>query len=124
MRKLFVMAIAVLIVATACSSGKYADKIDKAVNKQQAFQKKLHKNHQADVDKKFDKKDANIYVFENGKYVMIAYKPLKNDAEAHYYTYQFKDGKVKYVKDFNSKGYYQKHKDDADYEEENMNLNE
>ena len=43
MRKLFVMAIAVLIVATACSSGKYADKIDKAVNKQQAFQKKLHK---------------------------------------------------------------------------------
>ena len=38
---------------------------------------------------------------------MIAYKPLKNDAEAHYYTYQFKDGKAKYVKDFNSKGYYQ-----------------
>lgn len=57
------MAIAVLIVATACSSGKYADKIDKAVNKQQAFQKKLHKNHQADVDKKFDKKRCQYLCF-------------------------------------------------------------
>lgn len=118
------MAVAILMIATACSSGKYADKIDKASNKQQKYQTHLHKDHKEDVDKKFDKKEANIYVFDDGKYVMIAYKPLKNDAEAQYFTYQFKDGKAKYLKAFNSKGYYQKHKEDADYEEENMNLNE
>ena len=34
-------------------------------------------------------KDANIYVYENGKYVVLAYKPLSNN-EVHYYQF---DGK-------------------------------
>ena len=122
MKKLFVMAVAILMIATACSSGKYADKIDKAVNKQQHYQKKLAEQHKGDIERKFDKKDANIYVYEKGKFVIIAYKPIKNDEEIHYYAYEYKDGKTTFKKDFNSKGYIQKH--DPDYKEENMDLDE
>src|SRR5699024_12250452 len=43
------------------------------------------------------------YVYEEGKYVMLAYKPFKDDEEVHYYTYSFKDDKANYLNDFNSK---------------------
>lgn len=68
------------------------------------------------------KKDANIYVYEKGKFVIIAYKPIKNDEEVHYYTYKFINGKAKFIKDFNPKGYSQKH--EPDYKEENMDVDE
>ncbi|MDU6734139.1 MAG: cystatin-like fold lipoprotein, partial [Staphylococcus epidermidis] len=71
-----------------------------------------------DEVKHFDKKDANIYVFDKGKYVVLEYKPLSDDAEARYYTYEFKDKKAYYNKDFNAKAYYQSH--EPDYKEENM----
>ncbi|MCI8278335.1 MAG: cystatin-like fold lipoprotein [Staphylococcus xylosus] len=122
MKKLLILLAIFGLVLAGCSSGKYADKIDKAVNKQQQYQKNLAKQQKGDVERKFDKKDANIYVNEKGKYVTIAYKPLKNDEEVHYYTYKFKDGKAKYIKDFNSKGYLNKH--EPDYKEENMDLEE
>ncbi|MEN3089361.1 MAG: DUF4467 domain-containing protein [Staphylococcus pseudoxylosus] len=122
MKKLLILLAIFGLVLAGCSSGKYADKIDKAVNKQQQYQKNLANQHKGDVERKFDKKDANIYVNEKGKYITIAYKPLKNDEEVHYYTYNFKDGKAKYIKDFNSKGYLHKH--EPDYKEENMDLEE
>ncbi|MGW8000287.1 cystatin-like fold lipoprotein [Staphylococcus xylosus] len=122
MKKLLILLAIFGLVLAGCSSGKYADKIDKVVNKQQQYQKKLAKQQKGDVERKFDKKDANIYVNEKGKHVTIAYKPFKNDEEVHYYTYKFKDGKAKYIKDFNSKGYLHKH--EPDYKEENMDLEE
>lgn len=117
-KKLLFIIIAVSIVMVGCSSSKYADQIDKAVDKQESYQKQYAKEHQGDVDQSFDKKDANIYVFEEGKYVIIAYKPFKDDEEIHYYTYHFKDDKPEYVKDFNTRGYVQEH--EPDYKEENM----
>ena len=44
------------------------------------------------------KKNANIYVYDKGKYVTIAYKPLKDDDEVHFYTYKITDGKAHYLK--------------------------
>ena len=32
-------------------------------------------------------------MFDKGKYVVLEYKPLSDDAEARYYTYEFKDKK-------------------------------
>lgn len=121
MKKVLFSFIAITVLIAGCSSGKYADKIDKAVKAQEKYQTKLAKGQKGDVKKKFDKKDANIYVYKKGKYVTLAYKPLKGDAEAHYYTYKFNNNKPKLIKNFNSKGYVEEHK--ADYKEENMNKN-
>ncbi|WP_436861528.1 cystatin-like fold lipoprotein [Staphylococcus caeli] len=120
MKKLVVLIALATLVIAGCSSGKYADKIDKAVKKQEKYQKNLAKEHKGDVERKFEKKNSNIYVYDKGKYVMIAYKPIKDDEEVHHYTYQFKDGKAQYIKDFKAKGYAQKH--EPDYKEENMDI--
>ncbi len=50
--------------------------------------------------------------------MILAYKPLSNDDEVHYYAYDFSDKRVSYKQDFDSRRYYQQH--DADYHEENM----
>ena len=66
----------------------------------------------------FERKDANIYVYDKDKIIILAYKPLSNDDEVHYYAYDFSDKRVSYKQDFDSRRYYQQH--DADYHEENM----
>lgn len=119
LKKLAVILAVLVILLVGCSSGKYTDKIDKAVKIQEKKQQKIAKNDSGDEVKHFDKKDANIYVFNKGKYVILEYKPLSDDAEVCYYTYEFENGKAHYKKDFNSKGYYQAH--EPDYKEENMN---
>lgn len=119
MKKLAVTLSVTALLLTGCSSDKYTDKIDKAVKLQDQRQEKIAKNDSGDVVKHFDKKDANIYVFNKGKYVILAYKPLSDDDEVHYYTYEFNGKKAHYKSDFNSKGYYQNH--EPDYKEENMN---
>ena len=66
MKKIITLIVISTLIIAGCSSGKYADKIDKAVNKQQHYQKKLAEQHKGDIERKFDKKDANIYVYEKG----------------------------------------------------------
>ena len=120
-KRMIVSIIIVGVLLAGCSSGKYADKIDKAVSAQKEYQADLAEQRHGDVDKKFDQKEANIYVYDKGKYISIAYKPLKKDAEVHYYTYRVNNDKAQYLADFNSKGYAETH--EPDYKEENMNLN-
>ncbi len=119
LKKLAVALSVVALILAGCSSGKYTDKIDKAVKMQDKKQEKIAKHDTGDEVKHFDKKDANIYVFKKGKYVILAYKPLSDDDEVHYYTYEFKGKKAHYKENFNSKGYYEEH--EPDYKEENMN---
>ncbi|HLR19304.1 MAG TPA: DUF4467 domain-containing protein [Staphylococcus sp.] len=121
MKKLWLMLAVSTLVIAGCSSGKYADKIDKAVDKQNTYQENLAEKQKGDLEEKFDKKNSNIYVYEEGKYVMLAYKPFKDDEEVHYYTYSFKDDKANYLNDFNSKAYNHNH--EPDYKEEHMNIN-
>lgn len=90
LKKLAVSLAVIAVLLAGCSSSKYTDKIDKAVKMQDKKQEKIAKNDSGDEVKHFDKKDANIYVFNKGKYVILAYKPLSDDAEVHYYTYEFK----------------------------------
>ncbi len=116
-RLVFTIAAATLILAS-CSSSKYTSSIDKAVDKQQAYQHKLAKSEKGDVDKMFDKNKANIYVYEKGKYVVIAYKPLRDDDEVHYYAYEIKGKKAHYQEHFNVKGYMHNHEES--YKEENL----
>ncbi|AAO05629.1 hypothetical protein M459_0210430 [Staphylococcus epidermidis Scl25] len=118
LKKLLVGVSVLTLLLAGCMSHEYADKIDKAVKLQEKKQQKIAKNDSGDEVKHFDKKDANIYVFDKGKYVVLEYKPLSDDAEARYYTYEFKDKKAYYNKDFNAKAYYQSH--EPDYKEENM----
>ena len=118
LKKLLVGVSVLTLLLAGCMSHEYADKIDKAVKLQEKKQQKIAKNDSGDEVKHFDKKDANIYVFDKGKYVVLEYKPLSDDAEARYYTYEFKDKKAYYNKDFNAKAYNQSH--EPDYKEENM----
>src|SRR5699024_9439471 len=103
MKKLMMMVFISIIIIAGCSSGKYDDEIDKAVNQQKKQQKLLANKQKCDVESKFDKKNANIYVYDKLKYVTIAYKPLKDDDEVHFYTYKITDDKAHYLKNFNSK---------------------
>lgn len=109
----------VALVLAGCSSSKYTDRIDQAVHKQEQYQKALVKENKGDVAKSFDRNQADIYVYGRGKYVILAYKPFKDDAEVHYYAYKFKGKKGHYVEGFNAKGYMQNH--EANYKEENLN---
>ena len=122
MKKVMTVTIISIIMMVGCSSGKYAEAIDQAVKQQAQYQKFLADKQKGDVESTYEKKDSNIYVYENGKYVIIAYKPLKDDDEIHYYTYKIKDDKAHYLENFNTKGYTQKH--EPDYKEENMDLDE
>ncbi|UDI77569.1 DUF4467 domain-containing protein [Staphylococcus taiwanensis] len=118
-RLLVILGVCVLLVA-ACGNDKYTSKIDKAVKLQEQKQEKMAKNDNGDVVKHFDRKDANIYVFEKGKYVVLSYKPLSNNEEVHYFTYEFEGKKkAKYLENFDTKKYIASH--DSDYKEENMN---
>ena len=92
LRKLLVGVSVLTLLLAGCMSHEYADKIDKAVKLQEKSNKNCQ-NDSGDEVKHFDKKDANIYVFDKGKYVVLEYKPLSDDAEARYYTYEFKDKK-------------------------------
>ncbi|GEQ08166.1 DUF4467 domain-containing protein [Staphylococcus haemolyticus] len=119
MKRILVMLSIGILMLAACGNDKYVDKIDKAVKMQDQKQEQMAKNDTGDKVKHFDKKDANIYVYENGKYVVLAYKPLSNNEEVHYYTYQFDGKKAKRIDNFDTKQYIESH--DADYKEENMN---
>ena len=119
MKRILVMLSIGILMLAACGNDKYVDKIDKAVKMQDQKQEQMAKNDTGDMVKHFDKKDANIYVYENGKYVVLAYKPLSNNEEVHYYTYQFDGKKGKYLDNFDTKQYIESN--DADYKEENMN---
>lgn len=90
MKRILVMLSIGILMLAACGNDKYVDKIDKAVKMQDQKQEQMAKMIQA-IWLNTLIKDANIYVYENGKYVVLAYKPLSNN-EVHYYTYQF-DGK-------------------------------
>ncbi|TBW89838.1 cystatin-like fold lipoprotein, partial [Staphylococcus hominis] len=62
LKKLAVALSVVALILAGCSSGKYTDKIDKAVKMQDKKQEKIAKHDTGDEVKHFDKKDANIYV--------------------------------------------------------------
>lgn len=119
MKRILVMLTLGIVLLAACGNDKYVDKIDKAVKMQDQKQEQMAKHDTGDMVKHFDKKDANIYVYEDGKYVVLAYKPLSNNEEVHYYTYQFDGKKGKYLDNFDTKQYIESN--DADYKEENMN---
>ena len=63
LKKLAVALSVVALILAGCSSGKYTDKIDKAV-KCKTKTRKIAKHDTGDEVKHFDKKDANIYVFK------------------------------------------------------------
>lgn len=118
MKRLIVVLSVCMMLVAGCGNDKYTDKIDKAVKLQDQKQEQMAKNEKGDVVKHFDKKEANIYVYEDGKYVVLAYKPLSNNEEVHYYMYQFNGKKAHYLENFDTKKYIGTH--DADYKEENM----
>ena len=70
LKKLAVALSVVALILAGCSSGKYTDKIDKAV-KCKTKTRKIAKHDTGDEVKHFDKKDANIYVFKKGNTLFL-----------------------------------------------------
>ncbi|EHJ07305.1 cystatin-like fold lipoprotein [Staphylococcus simiae] len=118
MRKVVITLMLSLIIMAGCGNDKYVKEIDKAVKLQNAKQEQLAKKHNGDEVKHFDKKKANIYVYDKDKCIILAYKPLSNDDEVRYYAYDYSGGKVVSKQHFDSRRYYQQH--NPDYQEENM----
>lgn len=117
--KRFVATVLLLLVfISGCGNDKYVKEIYEAVKIQNQKQEQLAKKGNGDRVDHFERKDANIYVYDKDKIIILAYKPLSNDDEVHYYAYDFSDKRVSYKQDFDSRRYYQQH--DADYHEENM----
>ena len=88
LKKLAVSLAVIAVLLAGCSSSKYTDKIDKAV-KMQDKTRKIAKTIQA-MKSNILIKRCKYLCFNKGKYVILAYKPLSDDAEVHYYTYEFK----------------------------------
>ena len=93
LKKLLVGVSVLTLLLAGCMSHEYADKIDKAVKLQEKKQQKIAKTIQVMKLNILIKKMPIFMCFDKGKYVVLEYKPLSDDAEARYYTYEFKDKK-------------------------------
>ncbi|MBE5663541.1 DUF4467 domain-containing protein [Staphylococcus sp. SS35] len=118
MKRLVIAIFLLLIFMAGCGNDKYVKEIDEAVKLQNQKQEQLAKNGNGDRVDHFERKDANIYIYNKDKIIILAYKPLSNDDEVHYFGYDFSGKHVTYKKNFDSRRYYQQH--EADYQEENM----
>lgn len=118
LKRLVIAIFLLLIFMAGCGNDKYVKEIDEAVKLQNQKQEQLAKNGNGDRVDHFERKDANIYIYNKDKIIILAYKPLSNDDEVHYFGYDFSGKHVTYKKDFDSRRYYQQH--EADYQEENM----
>ncbi len=74
--------------------------IDEAVKIQNQKQEQLAKKGNGDRVDHFERKDAKFMSMIRIKIIILAYKPLSNDDEVHYYAYDFSDKRVSYKQDF------------------------
>ncbi|MBF7020326.1 cystatin-like fold lipoprotein [Staphylococcus sp. 18_1_E_LY] len=83
MKKLLFSFIAVTVLLAGCSSGKYADKIDKAVKAQEKYQKKLAKGQKGDAEAHY-----YTYKFNNNKPKIIKDFNSKGYVQEHKADYK------------------------------------
>ncbi|MCM3518698.1 cystatin-like fold lipoprotein [Staphylococcus xylosus] len=119
MKKIGVLLIMMTVILSACSNND--DKYQKNINKVLDIQKETHKEmakQNSDVVKEFDKKNTNVYVYKNGKLIIIGYKLFKDKDQIFLATYEFKNDKIYYKRDINPEKYVKEHK--ADYKKERV----
>ncbi|MCG2500612.1 DUF4467 domain-containing protein [Staphylococcus epidermidis] len=113
-----VLIIMMSIINSGCShdqkENKYQSQIDKVMEIQQETHKEMVKKSDQ-VAPKFNKDKVNTYVFEDGKLIVISYKLFKDKDQLFYATYEFKDDKIYYKRDIDSKTYVKNHH--PDYED-------
>ncbi|EJD92762.1 DUF4467 domain-containing protein [Staphylococcus epidermidis] len=110
-----VLIIMMSIINSSCShdqkENKYQSQIDKVMEIQQETHKEMVKKSDQ-VAPKFNKDKVNTYVFEDGKLIVLSYKLFKNKDQLFYATYEFKDDKIYYKRDIDSKTYVKNHHSD------------
>ena len=110
-----VLIIMMSIINSSCShdqkENKYQSQIDKVMEIQQETHKEMVKKSDQ-VAPKFNKDKVNTYVFEDGKLIVLSYKLFKDKDQLFYATYEFKDDKIYYKRDIDSKTYVKNHHPD------------
>ena len=110
-----VLIIMMSIINSSCShdqkENKYQSQIDKVMEIQQETHKEMVKKSDQ-VAPKFNKDKVNTYVFEDGKLIVLSYKLFKDKDQLFYATYEFKDDKIYYKRDIDSKTYVKNHHSD------------
>lgn len=110
-----VLIIMMSIINSSCShdqkENKYQSQIDKVMEIQQETHKEMVKKSDQ-VAPKFNKDKVNTYVFEDGKLIVVSYKLFKDKDQLFYATYEFKDDKIYYKRDIDSKTYVKNHHSD------------
>ena len=110
-----VLIIMMSIINSSCShdqkENKYQSQIDKVMEIQQEAHKEMVKKSDQ-VAPKFNKDKVNTYVFEDGKLIVVSYKLFKDKDQLFYATYEFKDDKIYYKRDIDSKTYVKNHHSD------------
>ncbi|WP_381410371.1 cystatin-like fold lipoprotein [Staphylococcus epidermidis] len=110
-----VLIIMMSIINSSCShdqkENKYQSQIDKVMEIQQETHKEMVKKSDQ-VAPKFNKDKVNTYVFEDSKLIVLSYKLFKDKDQLFYATYEFKDDKIYYKRDIDSKTYVKNHHSD------------
>ena len=110
-----VLIIMMSIINSSCSHDQKENKYQSQINKVMEIQQETHKEMVKKSDQvapKFNKDKVNTYVFEDGKLIVLSYKLFKDKDQLFYATYEFKDDKIYYKRDIDSKTYVKNHHSD------------
>ena len=110
-----VLIIMMSIINSSCSHDQKENKYQSQINKVMEIQQETHKEMVKKSDQvapKFNKDKVNTYVFEDGKLIVVSYKLFKDKDQLFYATYEFKDDKIYYKRDIDSKTYVKNHHSD------------
>jgi hypothetical protein len=118
MTKRFLLITLILVISTALiACGK---KYDKEIEEVTSLEIKDRNDSSDTTFNKYERKKSNIYVYQDGKVIMLSYAPLKGNSELSTRMYLKNETTGKYEKDINGKPKEIYEENKPDYKEENL----
>ncbi|HHC9965981.1 TPA: cystatin-like fold lipoprotein [Staphylococcus aureus] len=118
MTKRFLLITLILVISTALiACGK---KYDKEIEEVTSLEIKDRNDSSDTTFNKYERKKSNIYVYQDGKVIMLSYAPLKGNSELITRMYLKNETTGKYEKDINGKPKKFMKENKPDYKEENL----
>lgn len=118
MTKRFLLITLILVISTALiACGK---KYDKEIEEVTSLEIKDRNDSSDTTFNKYERKKSNIYVYQDGKVIMLIYAPLKGNSELSTRMYLKNETTGKYEEDINGKPKKFMKENKPDYKEENL----
>ncbi|WP_215388238.1 cystatin-like fold lipoprotein [Staphylococcus aureus] len=118
MKKGFLISAFILVLSIALvACGKSYDKeIEEVVSLEQK-----DRNSNSDKEfRKYERKESDIYVYQDGKVITLSYKPFKDSDMLSTRVYRKNETTGKYEEDYNAKPKKFMKENKPDYKEENL----